>query len=516
MVDYQVESDGLTDKVIGTGCSGKVYAATLTLSPRQSREIAVKEIFMNMRSQGNIVNETRISLYLEPTGYVPICYGLVKDEKGRYSIVLEFFGSGQTLRAIFNTKKSLPKIHWLHIACQLVDGLGKIHDKDVIINDIKPDNILVDLSGTLPKVKYCDMGSASYKTGVTFDEGQDMKNFIYIAPEVCTYAQTTKASDVFSLGKVFQNIHSCSQINTMLVLYNMCSAKTPADRPDLSCLRRMLQEEYTKEVLSQTEEARGYLDPSEQEPEPQGFVIKDSESPGNKGSPHAGNVSLGNEASEVESGNTGENAAPDNHTQGAVPSTIRYVTNTKSTFANSGVSTAHELSACTQKMHPTDAEFSAIQQTCDGTKDDCSLPTITVEAAAITENQNKPAPAPKTDESQVTRPTSSLVKEDQGMFSKANSEDHTVSSPIATESAAPLLAHGLSATKMKEAPANQDWSAPAPSSALQQAVYPNAIASEANVFEKPSELTFSDVFYFLGLLIMLAYRILWTTDVNVP
>ncbi|XP_067657732.1 uncharacterized protein [Haliotis asinina] len=515
MVNYQVETDGLNDKIIGTGCSGKVYAATLTLSPRQSREIAVKEMYMNMRSQRNIVNETRIALYLEPTGFVPICYGLVKDEKGGYSIAMELFGSGQTLRAIINTKKTLPKIHWLHIAYQLVDGLCKIHDKDVIINDIKPDNILVDLSGTRPKVKYCDMGSASYKIGVTFDQGQDMKNFIYIAPEVCAYAPTTKASDIYSLGKVFQNIHSCSQIHTMLVLYNMCSTKTPSDRPALSCLRCMLHEEYTKEVLSQTEAARGVLNPREQEIEPQLFVNRDSESPGKKGSPHASPDRLGNKASEVESCNSGENAAPDNQTQSSLPSTVRCATNTESTLANSGASTAHDLSARFQKLPDAAVESSAIQQTCDGTNDDCPLPTITEETVAIIENQDKPIAPAKTDESQLIRRSSSLVKEDLGMYPEAASEGHSMSSQSDTESAEPLLAHQLSTGKMKEAPSSQDRPKPASSSVLKAAVHTNLISHDASVFEKPGELTFSDAFYFLGLLIMLAFRLLWTTDGDV-
>ncbi|XP_046376558.2 uncharacterized protein LOC124149186 [Haliotis rufescens] len=443
MVDYIVEPDGLTDKVIGTGCCGQVYAATLTVSPGLSRDIVVKEIFVNMRSMENIVNETRITLYLGPTGYVPICYGLVKDVVGRHNIVLELFGSGQTLRDIINKKKALSKQHWLHIACQLVDGLGRIHDKDVIINDIKPDNILVDLSGTPPTVKYCDMGSASYKSGVTYDESQDMKNFTYIAPEVCAHAETTKDSDVFSLGKVFQNIHTCSQISTMWELYNMCCAQTPDDRPTLSCLWHLLQEEYT-EVLSQTLTVapHGDIHPSDKEPEHASFVTKDSESAGKKGSPHDGSVKWGNEASKDESQNSDESAATDNDAQGSFPSTRRNVTNIESavqnrpTVANIGVSTSHELSSHIH-MSDTGAEFSTILQSYVGTKDDCSL-LFTRNTAAATEHQTIPASAMKTEDPELTRHKSFFVREDHSMSSPIATEDHCMSSPIATED------HGMS------------------------------------------------------------------------
>ncbi|XP_071090748.1 uncharacterized protein [Haliotis cracherodii] len=519
MVDYKVEQDGLTDKVIGTGCCGQVYAATLTVSPGLSRDIVVKEIFVNMRSMENIVNETRITLYLGPTGCVPICYGLVKDVVGRHNIVLELFGSGQTLRDIINKKKTLSKQHWLHIACQLVDGLRRIHDKDVIINDIKPDNILVDLSGTLPTVKYCDMGSASYKSGVTYDESQDMKNFTYIAPEVCAHAETTKDSDVFSLGKVFQNIHTCSQISTMWGLYKMCSAETPDDRPTLSCLRLLLQEQYT-EVLSQTLTVapHGDLHPSDEEPEHASFVTKDSESAGKKGSPRDGSVKWGNEASKDESQIGDESAATDNDAQGSLPSTIRNVTNIESavqnrpTVANIGVSTSHELYSHIH-MSDIEAEFSTILQSYVGTKDDSSL-LFTHNTAAATEHQTIPASAMKTEDTELTRHKSFFVREDHSMSSPIATEDHSMSSPIATEDhgmSSPIATedHGLSSpvatvdhgrsppTTDLAAPLLSDrWftselkgplvpEGPGPAPASQVAPYPSLIHDDVTVFDGP-------------------------------
>ncbi|XP_046554936.1 uncharacterized protein LOC124264244 [Haliotis rubra] len=259
MVDYKVESDGLTEIVIGSGGFGDVYAATLMVSPGQSRDVVVKEHFTDKTTQESIANEAKITMYLESTGCVPICYGLLSDEEDGYNIVMEYVGTGQTLYDVMR-ELELPRLHWLNIVCQLVSGLNKIHKKDVLINDIKSDNILVDMSGELPLVKFCDMGTASYKSGVTYRG--DMKNCVHLAPEACAHAETTAACDVFSLGRVLKKIHGVSHISTLLVLSDLCMAEEPSSRPTLEAANQLLQGEYTREIMfpTLTVPSHGYLD----------------------------------------------------------------------------------------------------------------------------------------------------------------------------------------------------------------------------------------------------------------
>ncbi|XP_067656474.1 uncharacterized protein [Haliotis asinina] len=264
MVDYKVEADGLTEIVIGSGCFGEVYAATLTVSPGQSRDVVVKEHFTDKTTQESIASEAKITMYLESTGCVPICYGLLSDEEDGYNIVMEYVGSGQTLYDVMR-ESELPRLHWLNIVCQLVSGLDKIHKKDVLINDIKSDNILVDMSGELPLVKFCDMGAASYKSGVTYRG--PMENCVHLAPEACAHAETTAACDVFSLGRVLKKIHGVSQISTLLVVSDMCMAEDPSRRPTLEAVNQLLQGEYTRELMfpTVTVPSHGYLDSIEEE-----------------------------------------------------------------------------------------------------------------------------------------------------------------------------------------------------------------------------------------------------------
>ncbi|XP_046580305.1 uncharacterized protein LOC124287862 [Haliotis rubra] len=264
IVDYKLESDGLTEIIIGTGSFGKVYAATLTVSPGQSRDVVVKEHFSNRTTQESIANEAKITMYLESTGCVPICYGLLSDEEDGYNIVMEYVGTGLTLYDVLCDSR-VTGLHWLNIVCQITSGLNKIHKKDVLINDLKSDNILVDMSGTLPLVKFCDMGSASYKSGVTYRG--DMKNCVHLAPEACAHAETTAACDIFSLGRVLKKIHGVSHISTLLTVSDMCMAEDPAVRPTLWTVNQLLQEEYTREVLFPTVivPSHGYLDSIDEE-----------------------------------------------------------------------------------------------------------------------------------------------------------------------------------------------------------------------------------------------------------
>ncbi|XP_046585048.1 uncharacterized protein LOC124292020 [Haliotis rubra] len=264
MVDYKVEADGLTEIVIGSGCFGEVYAATLMVSPGQSRDVVVKEHFTDKTTQESIANEAKITMYLESTGCVPICYGLLSDEEDGYNIVMEYVGTGQTLYDVMR-ELELPRLHWLNIVCQLVSGLNKIHKKDVLINDIKSDNILVDMSGELPLVKFCDMGTASYKSGVTYRG--PMENCVHLAPEACAHAETTAACDVFSLGRVLKKIHGVSHISTLLSVSDLCMAEDPSSRPTLEAANQLLQGEYTREIMfpTLTVPSHGYRDSIDEE-----------------------------------------------------------------------------------------------------------------------------------------------------------------------------------------------------------------------------------------------------------
>ncbi|KAI8796267.1 Serine/threonine-protein kinase CLA4 [Biomphalaria glabrata] len=139
----------------------------------------------------------------------------VSKQPSEYCIIMEYFGDGRTLFNVMSDKIALTRDSWLDIMGQLVAGLRLIHRKNILINDLKADNILIDLTGGRKIIRYIDVGMATYKQGLTFQLPQDqMSMYNFLAPEqMCRLAET-------ALGGLKK-----------LVL--KCTDKNPSRRPDI-------------------------------------------------------------------------------------------------------------------------------------------------------------------------------------------------------------------------------------------------------------------------------------------
>ncbi|XP_067676409.1 uncharacterized protein [Haliotis asinina] len=225
-VRHKGKCDVLRNRIIGRGTFAEIAIATL-LVDREWRYVVLKEHYTDMVSKDHVFREAKMTMYLEPTDCVPVCYGLVQDGIGSHSVVLELVGTGTTLSDVL-VMETLLKQHWLSIARQLAEGLDKIHEMNILINDVKPDNVLVDLSSPAPVVKYCDFGCASYKYGIVFTD-PDMDDFVHLAPEVRAGGDTSKANDVYGLGRMLGQIVGVSGISVIVPPSQRCMD----DNPDL-------------------------------------------------------------------------------------------------------------------------------------------------------------------------------------------------------------------------------------------------------------------------------------------
>lgn len=241
------EDDDVTEKVIGHGSFGAVVSAVLYHPPDFVKEVVMKETFeQHFR---DIVHEARAAMYLERTGFVPTCFGLTVSGSGGLLIVQECFAKGVTLQMVL-VEELLPienERKWLYIACQLAEGLAKIHAFDVLLNDIKEDNVLVDLKPSLPVVKYCDLGSSTYKKGCVF-KSPDSSRSHHLSPEACVpNAVTNQANDVFGLGNMLRNIHRVTNIAALVPVAERCRCEAvPESRGTADEAYRDLYMEYTR------------------------------------------------------------------------------------------------------------------------------------------------------------------------------------------------------------------------------------------------------------------------------
>src|SRR3954452_1180249 len=125
------------------------------------------------------------------------------SRKRNFLYVATEYIDGQTLTQwmIDNPKPTLETVRG--IVEQIAKGLRAFHRKEMLHQDIRPDNIMIDATGT---VKIIDFGSTRI-TGVVEAEPSGMHSDIlgtqqYTAPEYLLGEPATTRSDLFSLGVI--------------------------------------------------------------------------------------------------------------------------------------------------------------------------------------------------------------------------------------------------------------------------------------------------------------------------
>ena len=125
------------------------------------------------------------------------------SRKRSYLYVVTEFVEGQTLRQwmIDNPKPSLETVRG--IVEQIANGLQAFHRMEMLHQDLRPDNVMIDRTGT---AKIIDFGSTRI-AGITDDPPVGTQNEIlgtvqYTAPEYFLGEGGSQRSDIFSLGVI--------------------------------------------------------------------------------------------------------------------------------------------------------------------------------------------------------------------------------------------------------------------------------------------------------------------------
>ena len=132
------------------------------------------------------------------------------DDDRDHHIIMEFVSGGSLAQTIEREGK-LPVNKAVQIGLDLSDALARAHRLQVIHRDIKPANILLAEDGT-PRLT--DFGVAQIgdqQTRLT-RRGAVLGTVAYLAPEVCTGADYSESSDIWSFG---------------IVLYEMLAGRHP-------------------------------------------------------------------------------------------------------------------------------------------------------------------------------------------------------------------------------------------------------------------------------------------------
>ena len=147
-------------RLIGRGGVGLVYLSTDTQDG--DREVVVKVLAPHWAEDRDAVvrfdREAKRMAELDHPNVVKM-YDHGHFE-GRTYIVMEFI-RGEPLRRYLNRRKRLPLEEFVPIVSQILMGVGYVHERGIMMRDIKPPNIMLcEHGGKANHVKMLDFGLA--------------------------------------------------------------------------------------------------------------------------------------------------------------------------------------------------------------------------------------------------------------------------------------------------------------------------------------------------------------------
>jgi len=182
----------------------QVYLAEDTLDP-QAKKVVIKTPSQNFNDDPlyieQFLHEEWVAKRLDSPHLIKICDRATRTRSFLYSVV-EYI-EGQTLRQWIRDNPN-PGVDRVRATVdQIARGLRAMHRMEMIHQDLKPDNILIDRNNTL---KIIDFGSTRIAGLAETQSVLEHKHIVgtasYSAPEYFRGEQGTNRSDIFSLGVI--------------------------------------------------------------------------------------------------------------------------------------------------------------------------------------------------------------------------------------------------------------------------------------------------------------------------
>lgn len=189
---YRVES------TINRGGMGDVYRG---IDEQTGQTIAIKTLNRDIVKEDaqlleRFRREADVLRKLEHPSIVKIL-DTVDDEQDHH-IIMEYV-SGGSLAQMIEREGKLPIARAVQIALDLSDALTRAHRLQILHRDIKPANILLAEDGTPRLTDFGVAQMGDQQTRLT-RRGAVLGTIAYLAPEVCTGADYSEGSDIWSFG----------------------------------------------------------------------------------------------------------------------------------------------------------------------------------------------------------------------------------------------------------------------------------------------------------------------------
>ena len=212
-------------RLLGAGAMGAVYLVRdLELDEDVALKILPDFAAEDETAVKRFINEIRIARRISHRNVVRT------HDVGRWSgglfLTMEYV-PGRTVADLLAARGKLSPVEAAQIALQLVDALSVAHGEGIIHRDVKPQNLLLDGTGTL---KVLDFGIAVMlgRTGHLTESGLVVGTPAYMSPEQLMGDPLSPASDLYASG---------------VVLYEMLSGRLPYDvQSPMALVAKIVQE----------------------------------------------------------------------------------------------------------------------------------------------------------------------------------------------------------------------------------------------------------------------------------
>ena len=198
---------------IGKGVFGKCFSGFMS----SHIEVCVKAFRLDDRLIHTFpVEAVLTSTLCHPN--LPWFYGL-SEHGPRRMIVLSFHGINGKSYTIHqalqtNCQDLLIEINWKVILVGMASALKYIHSKDILHNDIKSDNIIIDNRSPVPQSILIDFGKGCFLSEGKFYKLSlaERRRYAIEHPQVAPdlrdgHCRQTESSDIYSLGRVIQKVN---------------------------------------------------------------------------------------------------------------------------------------------------------------------------------------------------------------------------------------------------------------------------------------------------------------------
>ncbi|MBU0680589.1 MAG: serine/threonine protein kinase [Proteobacteria bacterium] len=190
--------------ILGRGAMGVVYKG---FDPHIQRTVAIKVIRKAAFADdelaevlGRFKHEAQAAGRLVHPNIVTVYeYG---EENDTAFIAMEYI-EGKSLKELMADQATFTLAEVADILSQLLTGLHYAHTAGIVHRDIKPDNLIFTLDGTL---KIMDFGVARLESSSLTRAGSVMGTPSYMAPELFTGEDIDQRSDLFSAGIILYQL----------------------------------------------------------------------------------------------------------------------------------------------------------------------------------------------------------------------------------------------------------------------------------------------------------------------